>query len=920
MTYQPEAKLEDSLIELLSNSGYEKVTIANEDDLKNNFRKQINKFNTEKLNGKDLSDGEFRVLMNRLEGKSVIESATIIRDKLEIERDDGSALYLELISSNWTKNIYQITNQITIRGSYENRYDVTLLVNGLPMVQIELKRRGLDMKEAFNQICRYKDHSFTGLFSYLQLFVVSNGMDTRYFSNANKRDGLNYEFTFFWTDEKNNRITNLESFAKTFLDRCHLAKMITKYMVVKKKDGILMVLRPYQVHAVEQIVDRALNTNNNGYIWHSTGSGKTLTSFKASEILSKTPSIDKVFFLVDRVDLDDQTLKEFNEFSPGSIDDTDNTGVLVEQIEDINRHIIVTTIHKMANAIRNPRYAKIMDKYKEKKVIFVIDECHRSQFGLMHRDIRQHFANSQYFGFTGTPIFDENIGADKRTTADLFDKCLHHYLMKDAIFDENVLGFLVTYISTIKCDLIIQDENVEDIDRNEVYKSSEHYNLVVDHIIEFHNQRTNNRAYNSIFATDSIDSLMNYYDLFKEKNHDLTIGAIFSFAPNMDLENQLEHDRDKLERVIQDYNKTFDTNFSTDTFKSYRSNLDKKFRERKIDILIVVDMFLTGYDSKLLNTLYVDKNLKYHGLLQAYSRTNRVYNKTKPFGNIVCFRNLKERTDEALRLFSKTDKIDDLVAKPYEDILSIFLQQVMELKSIAPSPEVIDSMDSEKEQRKFIEVFRELTKNLVKMENYKEFEFNQDTLNISEQEYQDYRSKYFLVKERHDKEKSVEKVSILDDIDFALEIMQRDRVNVDYIMNLIKNIDMEDKQKQKQDVEYIFKELDRADNRELRSKVKLIRDFLDEILPKLDKTSDLEGEFDEFETQRKEYRIIEFAEENNLDKTMLSKLIQEYEFTGSINLQCIKNILVEAKYGLLERRRKTDEVMEFVLSVTAEHS
>ena len=551
-----------------------------------------------------------------------------------------------------------------------NRYDVTILINGLPLVQIELKRRGLDLKEAFNQINRYKKHSYQGLYRYLQIFVVSNGVDTKYFANSDKE--ILFSQTFFWSDEENKRISNLRDFTQTFLDKSFVSKVIARYMITNETDKLLMVMRPYQIYAVESLVTRAFETNNNGFIWHTTGSGKTLTSFKASQILAKEPNIKKVFFLVDRKDLDSQTLAEFNKFEPDSVDTTDKTDTLVKQIKDINKPLIVTTIQKMANAIKNDKYANIMNEYKEEKVIFIIDECHRSQFGQMHKAINKHFKNAQYFGFTGTPRFFENRSQEGRVTADLFEKCLHTYLIKDAIKDGNVLGFSVEYIKTFDGGFDENDdEKVKAIDKEEVFMCDERIDLVANHIINIHNAKTKNKQYTAIFTVQSIPMLVKYYDKFKEINHDLKIAGIFSFGANEESEGKDEHSRDSLERMITDYNKMFDTNYSTDTFSSYFSDVSKKVKTAKIDILIVVNMFLTGFDSKTLNTLYVDKNLKYHDLVQAYSRTNRVEKSTKPYGNVVCYRNLKKNTDDALCLFSQTDNTDIVLMESYEYYLSL---------------------------------------------------------------------------------------------------------------------------------------------------------------------------------------------------------------------------------------------------------
>ena len=860
MSYQSEAQLEQNLIKQLVNQGFNRVTISNEDELKGNFRRELFEHNKSKLNNEPFTDKEFERILRYVEGKSVFQSAMALRDKFILEREDGSEVYIEFFDTkNWCKNRFQVTNQTTVVGKYTNRYDVTILINGLPLVQIELKRRGLDLKEAFNQINRYKKHSYQGLYRYIQIFVVSNGVDTKYFANSDKE--ILFSHTFFWSDENNNRISNLKEFTEVFLEKCFLSKIISRYMITNESDKLLMVMRTYQIYAVEALVTRAFETNNNGYIWHTTGSGKTLTSFKASQILSKEPNIKKVFFLVDRKDLDSQTIAEFNKFEPDSVDTTDRTDTLVKQIKDINKPLIVTTIQKMANAIKNDRYATIMDQYRDEKVVFIIDECHRSQFGDMHKAINKHFTNAQYFGFTGTPRFFENRSQEGRVTADLFEKCLHTYLIKDAINDGNVLGFSVEYIKTFDGDIDESDDTkVAAIDKEEVFMADKRINLIANHIVKHHNGKTRNKEYTAIFTVQSIPMLVKYYDAFKNIDHDLKITGIFSFGANEDLEGKDEHSRDSLERIITDYNKMFDCNYSTDTFQGYFSDVSKKVKSAKIDILIVVNMFLTGFDSKTLNTLYVDKNLKYHDLVQAYSRTNRVEKSTKPYGNIVCYRNLKKNTDDALKLFSQTDTTDVVLMENYEYYLSRWHSELNRLIDLVPTPQDVDNLESEEDKKKFILAFRELSKILVKLETFVDFEFRKEELGISQQQYQDYKSKYFTIYEMVKKEQG-EKVSILLDIDFGIELMHSDKINVGYIMNLIKDIDFSTEEKRDKDIKNIIATLDRADNMNLRLKVELLKEFLQKVVPTLDENSDVDYEYTKFEAQRRVQEINYFADE-----------------------------------------------------------
>ncbi len=910
MSYQSEAELERQLVEWLSSSGYTHVLINSEAALMHNFREQLECHNKEKLAGIALSDKEFERILAHIEGKSVYQSAKILRDKFVLQRDDGTSIYMEFMNTRkWCQNRFQITNQTMVVGKYTNRYDVTLLINGLPLVQIELKRRGLDMKEAFNQIDRYRKHSYQGLYRYIQVFVISNGVDTKYFANTDKE--LSYGFTFFWSDEKNNRITNLADFSRTFLERCHIAKIIARYMIINDTDKALMVMRPYQVYAVEALIHRALETNNNGYIWHTTGSGKTLTSFKCSQILAAESSIRKVFFLVDRKDLDAQTVEEFNKFEADSVDTTDRTDVLVRQIKDFNRSLIVTTIQKLANAINSPRYAADLEPYRDTKVVFIIDECHRSQFGDMHRDISKHFRNAQYFGFTGTPRFLENMSQDKRTTADLFDKCLHTYLIKDAINDNNVLGFSVEYIRTFKGQFDEEDDTlVEGINTDEVLMNDERIQLVTNHIITHHSTKSRNGQYSAIFTVQSIPMLLKYYHAFKAEHHDLKIAAIYTFGANEDSEGRDEHSRDSLEKIIADYNRMFATNFSTDKFPAYFKDVSKKLKTAQIDILIVVNMFLTGFDSKPLKILYVDKNLKYHDLLQAFSRTNRVEKPTKPFGNIVCYRNLKSNTDKAIRLFSQTNDTDTVIQGSFEEYLSAFKKAVKGLYALVLTPSDVDSLQSEDDKRAFILAFRELTRLLVKLQSFTDFEFKKSLLGIAEQDYQDFKSKYLLLYDTV-KRGEIEKESILANIDFGIELMQTDKINVAYIMNLIRGIDLSSEKQRDKDIEHIKKEMDRSDNENLRLKVELIRAFLDKVVPTLAPSVAIDDAYSEFEDEVRKREIMDFAVSVNVDDNLIREEVAEYEYSGLIREDRISDAL---HMPFLKKRSLTRKIIDFIVS------
>lgn len=876
--YESEARLENRMIDQLVKQGYEQVQIDDVNSLEKNFREQVNKHNKIELKGKNLSDKEFERLMVKISGKGVFQSAKELRQKQDIQRDDGTIIYIELFNTkDWCKNTFQVTHQTTVEGKYTNRYDVTVLINGLPLVQIELKRRGIDMKEAFNQIKRYKRHSYFGLYKFIQLFVISNGVDTKYFANGDQE--LNYGFTFYWTDVNNERITNLEQFCLFFLDRCHIGKMIARYMIINETEKMLMVMRPYQVYAVENIVSRALDTSNNGYVWHTTGSGKTITSFKTSQILALEPSINQVFFLVDRKDLDKQTLDEFNKFDPGCVDMTNQTDKLIQQIKDSTKPLIITTIQKMANACSNPKYASVMEKYKDLKTVFIIDECHRSQFGDMHRQISRTFSKAQYFGFTGTPRFKENPSQDGRSTADIFEKCLHTYLIKDAIKDENVLGFSVDYMKFVEWSgKTEEDIMVEGIDTDEVFMADERIGIIAQDIINHHNVKTRDRKYNALFTVSSIHLLIKYYETFKSIKRDLKIGAIFTYGANEDLDKNPEHSREALDRIIKDYNKMYKTNFSSHTFDSYFRDICKKIKNTEIDIVIVVNMLLTGFDAKRLNTLYVDKSLKYHDLIQAFSRTNRVETDTKPFGNIVCYRTTKARVDEAVKLFSQTDSIDTVIMKPYEDYLSKFNEAVKRLLEITPVVESVDLLESEDDIKEFIIAFREVAKLLVSLKTFNQFDLDNTDSTINTQVFEDYKSKYYEIYRNlsNDKEKS----SILNDVTFSLELIQTDKINVSYILNLIRNVDLTDEEQKQKDIADIESKLVNITDDELFLKADLIKGFLKSILPALKEQDSIDEALDKHMNKERKKEIEKFAADNNINLETLETIINEYEYSG----------------------------------------
>ncbi|WP_419870389.1 type I restriction endonuclease subunit R [Chryseobacterium sp. CT-SW4] len=945
MSSQPEYILEQKLVEQLQQLGHKKVKICNEVDLIKNLKTQL-----EIHNKKIFSDKEFEKILNHLSKGNVFEKAKILRDKFHFIKDDGNSEWIEFISQDhWCQNQFQVTSQIAQEGNYKNRYDVTILINGLPLVQVELKRRGLEMKEAFNQINRYHYQSFSsgnGLFNYVQLFIISNGVNTKYYSNNARQT---FKQTFFWSDDQNNNITQLDHFTSAFLEPCHIAKMITKYIVLNETNKILMVLRPYQYYAVEKIVDRVKNTDKNGFIWHTTGSGKTLTSFKASQILKEIPKVEKVIFVVDRKDLDYQTQKEFDAFEKGSVDATENTAHLVKQLSD-NTKLIVTTLQKLNTAITKEKHGKKIEKLKDKKVVFIFDECHRSQFGDTHQNIKKYFKKAQMIGFTGTPISELNsigkIDGAPATTNRLFEDCLHKYVITDAIKDDNVLKFSVEYVGRYKekegSNTYI-DTEVEAIDTQELLESPKRLEKIVDYVIAEYERKTHSGAFNAMFCVSCIEVLQKYYDLFQKKKeegeHKLKIATIFSYGTNegskdangiydepefgMVAEPQAQygesHSRNVLERYIGHYNEMFGTNFSTkdsQDFYRYYNDVAKRVRSKEVDLIIVVNMFLTGFDSPQLNTLFVDKNLKYHGLIQAFSRTNRLLGEKKSQGNIVCFRNLKSATDEAVTLFSNKEAIQEIIIHPIEDYIKLFNSALATLKLVAPEIDSINSYQTDQEKFEFITAFREMMRVLNILKSFADFDFNK--LEMEEYEFDGYKSKYLdLWTEIKGKNNNGErKVSILNDIDFELELIHRDEINVSYILLLLAQLTtsnlkgnvLEQKKKEIRDI--------LSGDAKLRSKKELIEKFIEENLPNISDGDDVNEEFEKFWNKEKNSAFDKIAEEEFLNKDRFRDVIDDFLFTSKIPKMSDTLKLLEVKPKLTERnnigRRIIQKVQNFV--------
>lgn len=943
MTTQPEQILENNLVAQLVKLGYKQVVIHDENDLIDNLHKQL-----EKHNKVQLSQNEFKQILNFINKGNIFERAKILRDRVPYTNDKGETKTIELINQiHWCQNEFQVTQQIAMDGTHKNRYDVTILINGLPLVQIELKRRGLELKEAFNQTNRYERHSYWaghGLFQFVQIFLISNGVNTKYYANSPIK-ARSFKQTFYWADEKNRLITQLAAFSELFLEPCHISKMITKYIVLNESQRILMVLRPYQFYAVEAIIDRVKTTTKYGYIWHTTGSGKTLTSFKAAQILTNLPQVHKVVFVVDRKDLDYQTTKEFNSFSKGSIDGTNNTNALVDQLSGDNK-LIVTTIQKLNTAISKSRYLGKMESLKDKRVVFIFDECHRSQFGKTHEDIKKFFNNCQMFGFTGTPIFEKNAGTNeygKRTTGMLFGDRLHKYVITDAIRDENVLKFSVEYIRTFKKKDDILDIEVEAIDEAEVMEAPQRLNNITEYIIANHNRKTHSKEFTAILCVSSVPVLIEYFKLFIQKQqegkHNLRLATIFSYQANEEdkdaigfveddeffeentinmaaeprIQYNSQHSRDELENFIQHYNKQFGTNFTnkdSQSFYNYYNDIAKRVKHKQVDILVVVNMFLTGFDSKYLNTLYVDKNLKYHGLIQAYSRTNRILNEVKSQGNIVCFRNLKDATDEAITLFSNINAKDEIIMQPYDSYIGKFNQAFIELLKITPTVNSVNDLRSEDEELEFIKAFRELMRLKNVLSTFTEFSF--DDLSMQEQAFEDYKSKYLDLYDKVKAHGQKEKVSILNDIDFELELIHRDEINVSYILKLLaklKDTLPEDQEKQTKAIMELL-----SGDAQLRSKRELIEKFIQENLPFIEDSDNISEAFEVFWDKERKTALEQLSQEENLNNSKFQEVVGKYLFTEKKPLRDDIISIMNARPSLKERGSAAERVINKMLN------
>lgn len=937
--YQSEAELERALVKQLETQAYEYLPITSEATLVVNLRKQL-----EKLNNFEFTDLEWeRFFVNELANpnQSIEDKTTTIQEDNTkvLKRDDGTFKNIDLIDKkNIHNNSLQVINQYaTEDGKRSNRYDVTVLVNGLPLVHIELKRRGVAIQEAFNQINRYQRESFwasSGLFEYVQLFIISNGTHTKYYGNTvrkqhikesiegtakkGKRTSNSFEFTSWWADATNRPITDLMDFTKTFFAKHTLLNILTRYCVFTT-DKQLLVMRPYQIVATERILSRIEVSTNykklgtveaGGYVWHTTGSGKTLTSFKTAQLASKLPYVDKVVFVVDRKDLDYQTMREYDKFEKGAANSNTSTALLKKQLENPNARIIITTIQKLDRFIGRNGDHEIFDDH----VVLIFDECHRSQFGDMHAAITKTFKNYHLFGFTGTPIFAMNASSggrpDLKTTEQAFGEKLHTYTIVDAIADKNVLPFKVDYVSTVKEAENIEDKKVSDIDREAVLASPERLENIVGYIREHFDQKTKRNSFyklkdrrlagfNSIFAVSSIDVAKKYYMEFKKQLADvpsdkqLKIATIFSFGVNdEDADGMIDENsedtsgldvssRDFLDNAIKDYNAMFGTSYDTssDKFQNYYKDVSQRVKDREIDILIVVNMFLTGFDATTLNTLWVDKNLRLHGLLQAYSRTNRILNSVKTFGNIVCFRNLEKATNESIALFGDKEACGVVLLKAYADYYNGYKDGDKEIRGYRSLVDELlekfpvgERIISEQQQKEFIKLYGAVLRVRNILATFDEFAGNEI---LTDRDVQDYHSMYIDLYNEFRKTIEEDKENINEDVVFEMELIKQIEINIDYVLGLIRRYH-EDHINNRELLIDINKAIDSSV--ELRNK----KDLINQFITSLDVHSAVDDDWKKFVEEKKIEELEKIIASENLDHDATYTFIQNAFRDGSV--------------------------------------
>lgn len=949
-----EYTVEKKYIEYMQKIGWKFIELKNYDELKINFRNQICRFNADKLIAAkgvaELSDAEFRRLLLQVENFDVITAAEHWKNNnaVMLDLDNEKYMYLQLSSPDVKKNVYQISHQIRMEKSASpvvknnNRYDVTLLINGLPILQTELKRPGVDFTEAVNQVNRYRRDSFGGLFNFLQLFVVSNETMTKYFSNQNRNQNgqfnkIQASMVFYWLTKTNERVVKLSDFADAVLTPERLTDILYNYMIIKKEEKQLIVMRPYQIYEVEAAVKRVVEENSNGFITACTGSGKTLTSFKTAQVLRYIPQIKKVIHLLDRIDLDDQTVAEFNSFEAGCVDYTENSKKLLKKLDSnsIDDKLVITTIQKLNNVLKsnNKRAEKIIKKLENEDIVFTIDECHRSQAGKMHPLIKQKFKNAKFIGFTGTPIFEENAGNQKQTTADIFDAapglnaCLHQYMMKDAIADNNVLPFQVEYIRTVFGNVAGLDSAMLDdpdycysngVNINQYYHDKTRMRKILMHIFKHHRAkrqpqgRLGSDIYTALFAAERIQDAVDYYKMALEINKELpeeerlTFAVIFSTQENKD--EDCEYGMEALEECMREYNKTFGTDFNRSTFDAYRKDISKRLKQKsdkQIDILFVVDMFLTGFDAKPLNTLYLDKNLQWHGLIQAYSRTNRVYKKTKTCGNIVTYRNLKKRQDEALALFSGNGDPNACIRGNYEDYLRDWTKYVNTLRSIAKTPYDAAKIVSESVKKAFVEAFRNVMRTLKQMELFTIFKWSDLAKDLTCDEYEAYEGVYKNIRNSA-KGTDEPEGSGLADIDFETELIGTDTVNFDYIMGLLTVIrSVQPVSKRMEMLNKLLADYEDGDDNVLKIQKELLKKFVTERLNDLPEGLDedeMRSAFYAYKKGLEKEEVKGFALDVGVEERVIEDILAECVRSGEALMSACCGIKDYVKGGFGKKR------------------
>ncbi|WRC24319.1 type I restriction endonuclease subunit R [Helicobacter pylori] len=939
--YESEAELERAFIALLEKQGYEFKKIHKEEELKDNLKEQLEKLNDHSFTPKEWDTLYSQFIANKNDDYKA-KTKKIQEDPIfNLTLENGKTKNIKIIDKkNIHRNALQVIHQYSNKGGkYQNRYDVSILVNGLPLVHVELKKRGVAIREAFNQIKRYKRDSFSaedGLFEFVQIFVISNGTSSKYYSNTtriaqieknNKAD--TFEFTNYWADSKNNNIEDLMDFAKAFFAKRSLLNVLTRYCVFTSEE-VLLVMRPYQIVATERILEKIKATHESktykksqGYIWHTTGSGKTLTSFKSAVLAKELEHVSKVLFVVDRKDLDYQTMKEYDKFQKDCANSNTSTKILKEQLEDFSVKIIITTIQKLDKFVKS--HSKGHAIFNE-EVVMIFDECHRSQLGSMHQTITKAFKKYHLFGFTGTPIFAQNCDKNNPlgTTEQKFGTCLHQYTIIDAIRDKNVLPFRVEYHNTIKAKEDIKDNKVRAVDEQSVLLDSRRIKEIAKCIVERFHQATKNKKFNSILACQNIEALKKYYQAFKEEKHDLKIAAIFSYSANEEIDALEDENnesacrldkssRDFLEGAIADYNGMFGVSFDTSDqkFQSYYKDLSQKMKDRKIDLLMVVNMFLTGFDATRLNTLWVDKNLKYHGLIQAFSRTNRILDSVKTHGNIVCFRDLEQDLNDALMLFGNKDAQFIALLRKYEDYLKGYTDNNKEYEGYEGLIERLlsefplkDPIISESQKKDFIKLFGKILKleNILNsFENFKKDDY------INPRDFQDYQSKYLDFYDAMRPEKGRDKEEINDDLIFEIELIKQVEVNIDYILNLIEEFAKEhgvEIQGVKTRIEPILNS-----SIELRNKRDLIMGFID----KYNKDQEVHAYFQDYIHQKREEEFQNIIEENRLNEEKAYSFMQHAFKGGEISFNGTEfPKIIEEKPSMFSQNSRYQEVKEKV--------